>query len=95
MPGCRQTLDHQAELLLHPSPWVQAPSLVGTMPGSLVGLPIWGTVALIGGPESDAAGYALHLFAYPGALLLGGIPWLITGPSWEQLPETRAPPTAR
>jgi hypothetical protein len=85
-PGCAATLDHQAELLLHPEPLVQAPALVGSLPGTLVSLPVWGAVALVDGPEGAAAGYALHIFAWPGSVILGGIPWLIVGASWEQAP---------
>jgi hypothetical protein len=83
--GCAHTVDHQSELLLHPSPWVQAPALVGALPGTLVGSPVWGAAALIFGPESEVAGYAHHLFAYPGTLLLSVLPWWIAGPSYEQL----------
>ena len=86
LSGCATTLDHQAELLLHPDPVVQAPAALGALPGALAGAPVWGAVALVGGPESPAAGYALHVFAYPGALLLSVIPWAAVGPSWEQLP---------
>jgi hypothetical protein len=92
--GCASTLDHQAELLLHPSPWVQAPALVGAAPGALVGLPVWGTVALIDGADGDAAAYTFHVFAYGGALVIAVAPWWIVGPSWAQIGPERDPRNA-
>jgi hypothetical protein len=85
LPGCATSLDHQAELLLHPAAAVQLPALAGSTITALLGIPVWGTAALAAGSRSDVAGGALHVFAYPGALLLGGIPWLVTGPSWRRV----------
>ena len=80
LPACASTLDHQSELLLHPDSTVQAPALLGAAPGLIVGAPIWASVSLLAGSASDAAGYALPVFACPGALLLAGLPWLVPGP---------------
>jgi hypothetical protein len=76
--GCASTLDHQAELLLNENPPVQVAALVGAVPGTILGAPLWGPAALLCGPEADVPGYLLHVFAYPGELLLAGIPWLLT-----------------
>lgn len=92
--GCASTLDHQAELLLHPSPWVQTPALVGAAPGALVGVPVWGTVALIDGADGDAAAYTFHAFAYVGALAFAVVPSWIVGPSWERVGPDRDPRVA-
>ena len=83
LPGCAATLSHQAELLLHPHPVVQGGALIGAAPGTLIGAPIWGTLALFRGPGDRWAGMALHVFAWPGAVLVGGIPWIVAGPSFE------------
>ena len=57
--------------------------MIGALPGALAGAPLWGLAALLLGPESPTAGYLLHAFAYPGELLLSGLPWLLAGPSFE------------
>ncbi len=92
LSACASTLDHQAELLLHPRPEVQAPALAGAVPGFLLGSPIWGPVALVAGPSSETAAWAVHVFVYPGVLLLAGLPRLVAGPSWELTPPRTSPP---
>jgi len=89
--GCAATVDHQAELLTHPCSWVQGPAIVGAVPGVLLGIPVWGVVALIDGADGVAAARTFHAFAYPGALALSVVPWWIAGPSYERIgPRTGA-----